>query len=604
MKNLIPSFNLYNTFILTFSSIIIGLLTASFVFINNSISAPPASPYAPGETLSPNCAPGDTNCTINEALFGPWQSNSSSIFTTSSNVGINSTSPNYDLTSQGSVDMTNNLSNGDTAFIELKDQLSSPAPPGVGGVGLFNYPDSNPGDRNFIVAGNASSVGTATNTTLLGFENTNTNEETRFQALGRLGLRMTFSDGSNTTKLRTVNDPVQGWQINHPTSSSGNKMLTISSAGSAQAVFKDKGEFILTSDSSNTGEPLITFEDSNANPKLELDNNGNLTINDNYTFPTADGSSSQTLKTDGNGNITFENDIDTTATPKLYKENATQSFSPTVTGDNAIAIGGGNNVQNAVSAGGAAVIGGNQNQASQGNAFVAAGYGNVASNFNTLVSGYQNSADGGNSAIIGGINHTVSKDNSAIVGGDNNTISGSDNPELAAIVGGKSNEAKNLRSAIIGGDDNRTDGQNTLIGGGEENTAHSYSEVVFGTFSTNYNPTSTNSVASGDRLFNVGNGQSGSRSDAFTILKNGQVGIGIDNFEASTTGQMFQVRGTTRLGDTEISNSGSNTATLKIGSDSENIPGCIQIADSDGTGSTFIRANDGTLTANTNDCSQ
>src|SRR5690606_34740291 len=33
------------------------------------------------------------------------------------------------------------------------------------------------------------------------------------------------------------------------------------------------------------------------------------------------------------------------------------------------------------------------------------------------------------------------------------------------------------------------------------------------------------------------------RSDAFTILKNGQTGIGIDNFESNTTGELLQVNG-------------------------------------------------------------
>jgi len=158
----------------------------------------------------------------------------------------------------------------------------------------------------------------------------------------------------------------------------------------------------------------------------------------------------------------------------------------------------------------------------------------------------------------------------------------------------------------MGGENNTTKARYGFIGGGKNNTSESYVETVFGTYATNYtmSANSTDDFNQNDRLFNIGNGQSGSRSDAFTILKNGYVGIGIDNFEASTTGQMFQVSGTARLGDTEILNSGSNTATLKIGSDSENIPGCIQIADSDGSGSTFVTVNNGNLNASTNDCSQ
>src|SRR5262245_30806193 len=46
-------------FALTMASFGLYLSLSSYAF-----AAPPASPYAPGETLSPSCAPGDTNCTV------------------------------------------------------------------------------------------------------------------------------------------------------------------------------------------------------------------------------------------------------------------------------------------------------------------------------------------------------------------------------------------------------------------------------------------------------------------------------------------------------------------------------------------------------------
>lgn len=62
---------------------------------------------------------------------------------------------------------------------------------------------------------------------------------------------------------------------------------------------------------------------------------------------------------------------------------------------------------------------------------------------------------------------------------------------------------------------------------GLENTAPSYAETVFGYNATKYTPISTSDVSSSDRLFNIGNGSSSSlRSDAFTILKSGNTGIG------------------------------------------------------------------------------
>jgi hypothetical protein len=58
-------------------------------------------------------------------------------------------------------------------------------------------------------------------------------------------------------------------------------------------------------------------------------------------------------------------------------------------------------------------------------------------------------------------------------------------------------------------------------------TAKSYAETVFGQFNTSYTPLSTTSWNTADRLFSIGNGTtSGSTSDALTILKSGNIGIG------------------------------------------------------------------------------
>jgi hypothetical protein len=61
-------------------------------------------------------------------------------------------------------------------------------------------------------------------------------------------------------------------------------------------------------------------------------------------------------------------------------------------------------------------------------------------------------------------------------------------------------------------------------------TAPSSDETVIGRYNTDYTPTSTNSWSAKDRLFVVGNGtENASRSNALTILKNGNMGIGADN---------------------------------------------------------------------------
>ncbi len=73
---------------------------------------------------------------------------------------------------------------------------------------------------------------------------------------------------------------------------------------------------------------------------------------------------------------------------------------------------------------------------------------------------------------------------------------------------------------------------NFSIAVGEGNSSPTYTEVVVGRFATTYTASGTGATnwAATDRLFTVGNGTATtSRSNAMTIFKNGNVGIGIDN---------------------------------------------------------------------------
>ncbi|HPR30568.1 MAG TPA: tail fiber domain-containing protein [Prolixibacteraceae bacterium] len=73
-----------------------------------------------------------------------------------------------------------------------------------------------------------------------------------------------------------------------------------------------------------------------------------------------------------------------------------------------------------------------------------------------------------------------------------------------------------------------TSSGNYSISGGLYTSAVSYCETVFGAFSTTYTGSSSGWALT-DRIFAVGNGTSlSSRSNALTILKNGNVGIGTD----------------------------------------------------------------------------
>jgi hypothetical protein len=106
---------------------------------------------------------------------------------------------------------------------------------------------------------------------------------------------------------------------------------------------------------------------------------------------------------------------------------------------------------------------------------------------------------------------------------------------------------------------------------GDNSVAYSYSEISIGRFPTSYTPSIPNSYDSTgtDRLFNIGRGaQNNDLLDAFTILRNGNTGIGINNFESNSTGEKLQVSGTVKatafVGDgsglTGISGGGDATA--------------------------------------------
>ena len=64
---------------------------------------------------------------------------------------------------------------------------------------------------------------------------------------------------------------------------------------------------------------------------------------------------------------------------------------------------------------------------------------------------------------------------------------------------------------------------------GYHTKAPSFAETAIGSYNTIYTPNDDNSWNANDRLFVVGNGQSGNRSDAFTILKNGATTINSDS---------------------------------------------------------------------------
>ncbi len=97
-------------------------------------------------------------------------------------------------------------------------------------------------------------------------------------------------------------------------------------------------------------------------------------------------------------------------------------------------------------------------------------------------------------------------------------------------------------------------------------SSKSFAEVSVGLSTTNYTPFDPLDFDARDRLFVVGNGVgTGSDSDALTILKNGKVGIGINNFE-NTNNQIDDGSALLQV-DGKIFATGVITQSLNISSD-------------------------------------
>jgi len=143
----------------------------------------------------------------------------------------------------------------------------------------------------------------------------------------------------------------------------------------------------------------------------------------------------------------------------------------------------------------------------------------ASGDFSLLIGGMGNKASGLNAAVVGGgcsfFNVPL---NTWVIKG--NTASGTS----SFIGGGILNTATGNHSFIAGGSSNTASGGGSLVGGGN-NSAQSYFETVFGIGATTVSGDPDHFVLT-DRLFTVGNGSTGSRSNALSILKNANTTIG------------------------------------------------------------------------------
>lgn len=170
-----------------------------------------------------------------------------------------------------------------------------------------------------------------------------------------------------------------------------------------------------------------------------------------------------------------------------------------------------------------------------GIASIALGTQTTSSGIGSLAAGFATTATGNGSTALG--TATTASGDSSFAAGDQSVSSGYGS---AAI--GNTTTASGYGSFAAGSQSVASGYISFAFGNGVE--APSAYEAVFGRSATVYTPASVTAWDSADRLFSVANGTGlGTESDAFTILKSGLTGIGIDNFEANNSGDLFQVGG-------------------------------------------------------------
>ena len=271
-------------------------------------------------------------------------------------------------------------------------------------------------------------------------------------------------------------------------------------------------------------------------------------------LPTASGTNTGILS--ASDWTTFNNKQ---AALELYRENPSTPTTPVASGANAVAIGSAAVASNtnALSIGTSTSVTGTDSVAigssatANVNQSVSIGYSVTASANQALVIGRLASAGGSNAAAIGSNAHARAS-NATAVGAFSDA-----NSQFSTAVGysayaidyanafGYEADAVGASSVAIGnfasadGTRSIAIGSNTIASArdsivfGKELEAYSPNEMAIGFYGTTYTPQATTAIDPDDRLFVIGNGTDLiDRHDALTILKNGNMSIGIDNWEA------------------------------------------------------------------------
>ncbi len=521
-----------------------------------AFAVPPVSPYTPGAVLDPACAPGTLNCTV-KILYDLYAENPVAGFTVPVATGDNAVALGDGSVASGAGAIA--LGAADPATFLTSAPIAS-------------------GDNSF-----ATGTGTeATNAgaTAMGVDTTASGQisfAAGFNAVASGDVSFSLGEGTIASAYRSI-------AFGNNTVASGNTAAAFGTSADAtgSSSFALGENTVASGDTSFAAGALTTasglrstaFGFDTAAPSFAE------TVFGMYTTQyAAAGAASLDLNdrlfSIGNGTLfarnnaltiikdgTFIlNDDDTIWTSgeetKMFFDVVNQAFRVGTVdgieweganlGVNSIALG-------FSSGGDAAPIASGVNSTAFGLATVASTDYATAFGLLTVASG-QTSTAFGNSTIASGVdstafgNSTTASGNSSIAFGETSFATAD-----RAIVGGYLSSANGIGSVAFGVGASADGGGSVAIGSsagaaGEESIAIgqgasslSYGEVALGVQNTNYVPDNVAAFDLDDRLLVVGNGDgSPGGSDAFTILKDGRVGVGIDNFENTASPEILQV---------------------------------------------------------------
>lgn len=225
---------------------------------------------------------------------------------------------------------------------------------------------------------------------------------------------------------------------------------------------------------------------------------------------------------------------------------------------------------------------------STGDYAFSANWRNTASGVSSTAFGSQNIASGHSSITFGGGNTASEKNSMAI--GESTKASGINSLAIGyltkaigerSFAGGRLSESSGISSFAFGDSSKAQHVITTAFG--EQTIADSPYMMAVGSKNTPLiTPLDINRIPNvNDKLFVVGDGSYNTpftKSDAFTVLYGGKVGISIDNFETNSSNAKLQVNGKVLIGDFGDNSTGNNTISSAPNSDASlNVLGEVKI---------------------------